>query len=123
MVGFELITIVLGVVTAEFMLHTVWLTPVVLTLVAALHRSSLVKELQVAATTDPKTGLLNVPAWRERAAQGLSYAAREHTPVAVILVDLDHFKQINDTHGMLYAAKAGGRDRFHTTQVFAAIEV
>jgi len=100
-VGFETITNVLGVVTAEFVLHTVWLAPVVLVLVAALHRSSLVKELQVAATTDLKTGLLNAVTWRARAKQGLTDAGSGQLPVAMILVDLDFFKRINDAHGHL----------------------
>jgi diguanylate cyclase (GGDEF)-like protein len=99
--GFELITIVLGVVTAEFVAHAIWLTPVVLALVATSHRSSLVKDLRAAAITDPKTGLLNAAAWRDRARQGRSLADREHEAVAVLVVDLDHFKVVNDTHGHL----------------------
>ena len=100
-VSFETLTQLLGVVTAEFVLHTPWLTPLVLGLVAVLHRSSLVKELRVAATTDPKTSLLNAAAWRDRVGQALSRAARERVQVAVLLVDLDHFKLINDSHGHL----------------------
>jgi len=100
-VGFEFVTIVLGVVTAQFVVHTVWLTPVILVLVAALHRSSLVKELQIAAATDLKTGLLNAGTWRERATQQLSYVSRVSAPVAVLLIDLDHFKTVNDTQGHL----------------------
>jgi len=100
-VGFELMTLVLGVFTAGLVVHTPWLTPLVLGVLAALHRGSLVKGLQVAASTDSKTGLLNLPAWQERAEQGLNRTARDNQPVAVIMIDLDHFKRVNDTHGHL----------------------
>lgn len=100
-VGFEMMTLGLGLVTALFVLHMPWLTPLVLGLLTGLHRSSLVKELQVAASTDSKTGLLNFSAWQERSREGLSRAARAGVPVSVVLVDLDHFKRVNDTHGHL----------------------
>ncbi|WP_127784417.1 GGDEF domain-containing protein [Rhodococcus sp. X156] len=100
-VGFEMMTLGLGLVTALFVLHMPWLTPLVLGLLTGLHRSSLVKELQVAASTDSKTGLLNFTAWQERSREGLSRAARARVPVSVILIDLDHFKLVNDNHGHL----------------------
>ncbi len=100
-IGFELMTLALGLVTAQFVLHTLWLAPVVLGVLAGLHRSSLVKELRVAAITDSKTGLLNIAAWQDQARQGLSRALRANQPVAVVMIDLDHFKQVNDTHGHL----------------------
>ena len=100
-VGFELMTLILGVFTAGLVLHTPWLTPLVLGLLAGLHRNSLVKNLRVAASTDAKTGLLNNAAWQDRAEQGLSRASRASQPVAVIMIDLDHFKNVNDTHGHL----------------------
>jgi len=100
-VGHEVTALVLGLVMAEFVRTDVWLTPLVLALVAAIRRSSLIKELQIAASTDPKTGLLNVSAWRDRALTELEQAVREHGPVAVLMIDLDHFKRINDTYGHL----------------------
>jgi diguanylate cyclase (GGDEF)-like protein len=104
-VGYEVITLLLGVVTAELVAHAIWLTPIVLVLVATSHRSALVKDLRAAAITDPKTGLLNIAAWRDRARQGRSLADREDEPVAVLVVDLDHFKAVNDTHGHLVGDK------------------
>jgi len=100
-VGFELMTLILGVFTAGLVLHTPWLTPLVLGVLAGLHRNSLVKSLRVAASTDAKTGLLNNAAWQDRAEQGLSHASRANQPVAVVMIDLDHFKNVNDTHGHL----------------------
>ncbi len=50
---------------------------------------------------DSKTGLLNAVAWEQLAKRELSRAAREHTAAAVLIVDLDHFKVVNDEHGHL----------------------
>ena len=92
-VGYELMTLILGVFTGSQVLHTPWLTPLVLGLLAGLHRNSLVKSLRVAASIDAKTGLLNSAAWQDRAEQGLSRASRANQPVAVVMIDLDHFKK------------------------------
>jgi len=100
-VGYELATLVLGMAAAEFLLHTAALVPVILVLVAYVHRSSVVKALQHAAQTDTKTGLMNASAWSVHANNALSRSARTGQPVAVLVVDIDHFKPINDTHGHL----------------------
>ena len=55
--------------------------------------------LRLQATHDSLTGLLNRSAIRERLTSELARAARENTPVGVIMVDLDHFKQVNDNYG------------------------
>jgi two-component system cell cycle response regulator len=47
------------------------------------------------------TGVLNRGAILEDMERELARAQREHTPLSVILVDLDNFKTINDTHGHL----------------------
>jgi len=66
-----------------------------------LHRSTLVNELEGAARTDTKTGLLNAGAWHSLADQHLLRAERQGTPVAVLMIDLDHFKMVNDRCGHL----------------------
>lgn len=100
-VGFEVATLLLGVVTASLLVAGPWLLPVVPVLVAILHRSTQVAELQAVANTDPKTGLLNYRAWRELARQQLLAARRSGSPAAVLMIDLDHFKSINDEFGHL----------------------
>jgi diguanylate cyclase (GGDEF)-like protein len=55
----------------------------------------LVKE----ATIDDLTGLLNRRGWRMAADRELARAAREGTQVALLLLDLDSLKEINDTRG------------------------
>jgi diguanylate cyclase (GGDEF)-like protein len=78
------------------LLLLVALPPVIL-----LQRSLMHQQLQAAARTDPKTGLLNAAAWQREADAEVSRALRADTQVAVLLVDVDHFKRVNDTHGHL----------------------
>jgi len=100
-IGFEVATLILGVVTAEVVLTNPWFVPMVFVLIAVLHRSTLVNELEGAARTDTKTGLLNADAWYSLADQHLLRAERQGTPVAVLMIDLDHFKLVNDRCGHL----------------------
>jgi diguanylate cyclase (GGDEF)-like protein len=72
------------------------LPPVIL-----LQRSLLHQQLRAAARTDAKTGLLNAAAWQREAAAKILVARRTGQPVALLLADIDHFKQVNDTHGHL----------------------
>jgi len=99
--GYEIATLILGVVAAQFLLTTPALTPVVVGLAALLHRSSLVKALHHRARTDTKTGLLSHPAWTEYAETALARAKATNSPFSVMFCDLDHFKAINDAHGHL----------------------
>jgi diguanylate cyclase (GGDEF)-like protein len=66
-----------------------------------LQRSLLHQQLQAAARTDAKTGLLNAAAWQREADTELVRAQRADAPLALLLVDLDHFKRVNDTYGHL----------------------
>ncbi|UJW32638.1 GGDEF domain-containing protein [Saccharothrix sp. AJ9571] len=80
---------------------------VVLTLLPlyVLHRSVLVKQLEQAATTDSKTDLLNAISWHRLAEQEFGRAHRHGGVCAVLMLDLDHFKRINDQHGHLVGDK------------------
>jgi diguanylate cyclase (GGDEF)-like protein len=66
-----------------------------------LHRSVLVKQFEVLAATDQKTGLLNSVAWNDAAERALDRASRLQSSLAVLMVDLDHFKRVNDDYGHL----------------------
>jgi diguanylate cyclase len=57
------------------------------------------QELRDQAMLDPLTGLLNRRGWSESASQVFAHAARHNQPLALLSLDLDHFKRINDTHG------------------------
>jgi two-component system cell cycle response regulator len=66
-----------------------------------LHRQIEAKNrlLEELALTDPLTGLPNRRAIEEWSARQLSGAARHGFPMWVVLMDLDHFKSVNDTFG------------------------
>jgi len=51
------------------------------------------------ARTDDKTGLLNNRGWNEEADRELARARRTGSSVSVAVLDLDHFKIVNDTWG------------------------
>ena len=55
--------------------------------------------LEVRATHDGLTGLLNHAAILDRLMKELERAKREQSRLAVLLIDLDHFKQVNDVYG------------------------
>jgi diguanylate cyclase (GGDEF)-like protein len=67
-----------------------------------LVRRFLVHPLLMAQSRiDSKTGLLNVSTWEREAESELSRSIRTRNPVALALVDIDHFKKVNDTYGHL----------------------
>jgi diguanylate cyclase (GGDEF)-like protein len=66
-----------------------------------LHRAVRVRHLEEAASLDGKTGLLNAATWRIRADRAVADARRSYGGVGVLIVDLDHFKAVNDQHGHL----------------------
>jgi diguanylate cyclase (GGDEF)-like protein len=63
-------------------------------------------QLLAASRIDTKTGLLNASTWEREASAQIAQAVRMNTPLAVALVDIDHFKAVNDTHGHLVGDKA-----------------
>jgi two-component system cell cycle response regulator len=60
---------------------------------------SLVDAARHLAMTDPLTGLLNRRAFVEAMSREISRAARHEHPLSVMLLDVDHFKKVNDTRG------------------------
>lgn len=57
------------------------------------------RELQRLATRDGLTGLLNRAEMQRLSAHELALASRHRLPVSLLLIDLDHFKRVNDRWG------------------------
>lgn len=58
-----------------------------------------VDNLEELASTDPLTGLPNRRAFDERFGQMVDIAKRNKEEIGLMLIDIDHFKQVNDQHG------------------------
>jgi diguanylate cyclase (GGDEF)-like protein len=56
-------------------------------------------ELRLLATTDSLTGAMSRGAFSEEADRDIARAKRHDRPLSCALIDADHFKSINDTHG------------------------
>jgi two-component system cell cycle response regulator len=59
----------------------------------------LLKKVQQLAVTDPVTGLFNRRYFQEALEQEFSRFQRYSTPFSCLMLDIDHFKQVNDTFG------------------------
>ena len=64
-------------------------------------RKSYEKEILLLATTDNLTGLFNRREFLQRLNREINYTRRYHTSFALIMYDLDNFKDINDEFGHL----------------------
>jgi diguanylate cyclase len=57
------------------------------------------EDLKKEATTDMLTGLCNRKAFSTRLRKAVSESKADGTPVSVLMLDVDHFKRVNDTYG------------------------
>jgi diguanylate cyclase (GGDEF)-like protein len=84
---------------------TVALTPVLAIIavptVLLARRFLMHAQLLAKSRIDSKTGLLNASTWESEAEAEIARAIRTRSPVSVALVDIDHFKAVNDTYGHL----------------------
>ena len=93
-----LITVVVAVnpVLAVFAVPTVLLA----------RRFIMHAQLLAQSRIDTKTGLLNASTWEREASVEIARAVQTGSPLALALVDIDHFKVVNDTYGHLAGDKA-----------------
>jgi diguanylate cyclase (GGDEF)-like protein len=97
----ELVTLCLGGLTAVALVYQPFLVLLIYPPLLLLHRHVLIKQLEEAAATDDKTGLFNNASWHLIASRELDRAKRSAGTLAIFMVDIDHFKRINDTYGHL----------------------
>jgi diguanylate cyclase (GGDEF)-like protein len=98
-VGLDAALLTVGGVTGALMggalIVVVLAVPVVLT----LHNAALTRELEQDAAVDKKTGLANTATWQAGADRAFADATQDRSEIGVLMVDLDHFKRLNDTYG------------------------
>lgn len=95
----EAVTTGLGAATAVLLVFVPPLVIVMALVSVVFNRFSELGQLQDDVRTDAKTGVLNMRGWTESAQRELSRTVRAHGSLAVLMVDLDHFKWINDAFG------------------------
>ncbi|AHI00315.1 GGDEF domain-containing protein [Kutzneria viridogrisea] len=89
--------LLIALVLSEQPLLLLFAVPVAL----VLHRAILVGQFERAASRDAKTGLANATYWRDVAHKQLDGARRNAGGMGLLIVDLDHFKNLNDRYGHL----------------------
>jgi len=73
---------------------------------AALREKERQDLLERWATTDPLTGMFNRRHFFELATRELDRTVRTQSPISFVILDIDHFKQVNDEHGHLVGDNA-----------------
>lgn len=63
------------------------------------HRLRVEKKLRLLANTDELTGLSNRRHFMRKANRELVRAHRHNRPLAILMIDVDHFKEVNDNYG------------------------
>jgi diguanylate cyclase (GGDEF)-like protein len=66
-----------------------------------VERTAAEGRAQAMAATDPLTGFLNRRSFGQAAAELLATAQRQHRCVALLIIDIDGFKHVNEVHGHL----------------------
>jgi diguanylate cyclase (GGDEF)-like protein len=66
-----------------------------------LHQARMFAEAERMAVTDALTGLYNYRYFHERLHSEMARSARYGHPLSLVMIDLDHFKQVNDRYGHL----------------------
>ncbi|HEY0636361.1 MAG TPA: GGDEF domain-containing protein [Pseudonocardiaceae bacterium] len=97
----EAATIALGILLAWALMDWPVAAVLVVGVTLVLHRNVLISQLRERARIDAKTGLLNAAAWSAAVDEELARTTRLGQPSGLLVIDLDHFKAINDRFGHL----------------------
>jgi diguanylate cyclase (GGDEF)-like protein len=114
-----------GVFEVSLLLLFIALVPVLRRVTIRLRRQ--MEEIRHRALFDQLTGLPNRNLFRDRVEQAILAARRDHGSAAVMFLDIDHFKEINDTLGheagdaLLQAVGTRLRDEMRASETLARL--
>jgi len=95
----EVVTTGLGVINAVLLVVMPPAVAIMATVTVVFNRLAELEQLQNDARTDPKTQVFNMRGWSEFAERAIARAIKSRHNVALLMIDLDHFKSINDSFG------------------------
>jgi len=96
----DLLELSLGVAVALVVAINPVLMALALPTVVLCRRYLMQAQLLAQARIDAKTGLLNAGTWQREAAAEVYRALRSDAPLALVMVDIDHFSSVNETAGL-----------------------
>jgi diguanylate cyclase (GGDEF)-like protein len=97
----DFILLMMGYMAAILWTINPWLIFLAVSPLLILYRAHQVPQLEQAAQTDGKTGLLNAQWFMERFNEEFEQVQRRSQPLSVLMADLDLLRNINNTYGHL----------------------
>jgi len=97
--AFDAAMVALGVALAWTVTAAPLMLPLLAGVAVVLHRGGLARGRREHVAIDPGTGVLTSESWRDAADAELAAPGRREAGQAVLLLDLDHFRQLNERYG------------------------
>jgi diguanylate cyclase (GGDEF)-like protein len=91
----------LGIGVAVVWLANSWTVAFAVAPLVLIYRALHVPQLEIEARVDAKTGLLNAREFEAALLHELERATRSASPLSLLMLDLDHFRNFNNTYGHL----------------------
>ncbi|HEY4977317.1 MAG TPA: diguanylate cyclase [Gaiellaceae bacterium] len=97
----DIVLVSVGIAVSAFWHYSPALIPLALVPLTLIQRSLAVPALEAEVRVDPKTGLYNARYFGAVFSEVLERSRRRHRPLALMMVDLDLLREVNNTYGHL----------------------